>query len=156
METGKGAPVESIIVSIVVVVVGWIAAGLAYTFDQGKRQGRQNERLDAIAKQLDADRAAYRESLLEVRKDFNTALSRLDAMFLDHNGNPRLMSVDAHRSWCAQSHEVCGERFSRIVEGLSKGETDRLQRDNEIFNRLRKIERVTDRMAAKMDIKEES
>ncbi len=146
---------EPIIVSIVAVVVGWIAAALVYTHDQGKRQGSQNARLDAVAKQLDADRASYRDGLSEIRQDFKTAMARLDAMFLDHNGNPRLMSVDAHRSWCAQSHEVCAERFGRIADGIDKGEVDRTQRDHEIFNRLRKIERTVDRVASKMNIQEE-
>lgn len=146
---------EPIIVTIVAVVVGWFAAALVYIYDQGRRQGALVQKLQGVSDQADADRETFRESMREIRAELKTSLAQLGAMFLDHHGNPRLMSVDAHRSWCAQSHEVCAERFSRIVESISKGETDRLQRDNEIFNRLRKIERTVDRMAAKMNVKEE-
>lgn len=145
---------EPVIVTIVVVVISWFAGALVYIYDQGRRQGTLVQKLQGVSDQADADRVAFRESMREIRTELKTSLARLDAMFLDHHGNPRLMSVDAHRSWCAQSHEVCAERFGRIVEGIAKGETDRMQRDNEIFNRLRKIERTVDRMASKMDVKE--
>ncbi len=135
---------DPIIVSIVAVVIGWFAAALVYTFDQGRRQGKHDERLAAIAEQVKKDREAFRLELREFR-----------AMFQDNHGNPRLMSVPAHHDWCNQSQKVCAERFSNIIAGISKDATDRLQRDNEVFSRLRKIEKTLTAVATKMQIKED-
>ncbi len=140
MKTPQGDQMESWIVTLGISVFGWGVMLAGYIFDQG----RQRQKIKDITESVSYD-----------RDEFKRSLAKLEGMFIDQNGNPRLVSVDVLRDHCTMNHDVCRIRFDNIVKSADKVESDQAEMYREVFARLNDIERVTTRIATKMDISTE-
>lgn len=131
---------ESWMLTLGIAGFGWVVMLAGYIFDQG----RQRQKIKDIAENVSKD-----------RDEFKLSLAKLEGMFIDQNGNPRLVSVEALRDHCAINHDVCQVRFGSIVKSVDKVEADHTEMYREVFKRLNKIETATTRIATKMDISTE-
>lgn len=154
MSPDKGGAVDPWWISLGTVCVGWIATIGIFLYTKGKERGRTDAKIEDLEKkligvreetqetreQMDMDREAFRQTLKESREEFQASLRQMERMFVDSNGNPRLMSVNAHTAHCGLAQKICAERFENIVKGQDKFSTEQIQRDHEIFRRLRDLE----------------
>lgn len=157
MSPDKGGPVvDPWWISLGTVCVGWAATVVVFIYSKGKERGRTDAKIEDLEtkltkvkvenretrEQMDLDREAFRQTLKESREEFQASLRQMERMFVDSNGNPRLMSVNAHTAHCGLAQRVCAERFEHITKGQDKFTTEQIQRDHEIFNRLRSLESI--------------
>jgi hypothetical protein len=156
MSPDKGGAVDPWWISLGTVCVGWAATIVIFIYTKGKERGRTDAKIEDLEKklvgvkvesqetrdQMDNDREAFRQTLKESREEFQASLRQMERMFVDSNGNPRLMSVNAHLSHCGLAQKICGERFENIVKSQDKFSTEQIQRDHEIFKRLRDLESI--------------
>jgi hypothetical protein len=167
MSPDKGGAVDVWWVSLGTVLVGWAATIIVFIYTKGRERGRTDAKIDSLElkilkdkeeankvlegitgelnqakEQLALDREAFRETLRKSQDELQASLVKMERMFTDSNGNPRLMSVKAHESHCGLAQKVCAERFSNIKEDQKQFANDQIQRDHEIFNRLRNLEAI--------------
>ncbi len=127
MSVPKGDAVdEKILIPIGISVVGWILMLFGYVY----HQGRKDQRVVSLEEKVNKDEV-----------DFTTAIKRLEDAFLDGDGNSRLMPV----AQCMVSREGCKERFDRFEDKIDK-------RDNEMFERMRVIEKSTTSISATLEV----
>lgn len=138
-------------------VTTWVITALTWAYSHGRMSGKfeaQKELnknvTEALGKSLDdktltlttmieANKTAMTKMIMKISDDHTKSITEIKNLFVDADHNPRLLTVTQHDHDCNSKHLVIATQLGAIEQKIDSKVTS----DNELFNRLRLIEKET-------------